>query len=141
MVQELKDTCWRCLQSELHSSTKVAQQEIVEQFIHILPPQGRAYIQPSDQPVSLKAAMGLMEDCLATEKPIAAGTATTVQMSSSVGGETLGPLATLVSTSSHNRLWRSGGDHTTPKPQGTQVNHDGWRKAIPSGDRKVQPWE
>lgn len=44
MEQKLKNTCWWWLWPKCHSVTDMAEQVIVEQFVHILLPQGRAWV-------------------------------------------------------------------------------------------------
>ncbi|EMP41985.1 hypothetical protein UY3_00757, partial [Chelonia mydas] len=69
VVQELKDTCWQWLQPERRSMNNVAEQLTLEQFVHIFPPCGGAWVF-RHWPTMLSAAATFIEDFLAEKAPI-----------------------------------------------------------------------
>lgn len=44
IAQEIKDLCWQWLHPEQWSAGEVAEQNTLEQFVHVLLPQGRAWV-------------------------------------------------------------------------------------------------
>uniref|UniRef100_A0A8C0GFA9 SCAN box domain-containing protein n=1 Tax=Chelonoidis abingdonii TaxID=106734 RepID=A0A8C0GFA9_CHEAB len=68
VAQSLKEACRRWLKSEARMAEEVTEQVVLEQFVQILPAQGRTWVL-CHRPVTLGTAVSLMEDFLAVEAP------------------------------------------------------------------------
>uniref|UniRef100_A0A8C8RZ56 SCAN box domain-containing protein n=1 Tax=Pelusios castaneus TaxID=367368 RepID=A0A8C8RZ56_9SAUR len=68
LAQELKEACRRRLQPEKHSKEDVLDTIVLEQFLHVLPGQGRWWVM-RHRPTTLNEAVSRIEDFLAAESP------------------------------------------------------------------------
>lgn len=66
VAQRLREAGWRWLEPEQRSGPQVAEQVVLEQFLHILPGEGQRWVK-RHHPTSLADAVTLMEDYMSAE--------------------------------------------------------------------------
>uniref|UniRef100_A0A8C8S565 SCAN box domain-containing protein n=1 Tax=Pelusios castaneus TaxID=367368 RepID=A0A8C8S565_9SAUR len=68
VAQRIKEDCWRWLEPDQKTGGQVAEEVALEQFIQVLPPGGKEWVQ-RHRPKTLAEAVTLTEDYMSAERP------------------------------------------------------------------------
>uniref|UniRef100_A0A8C8VH95 CCHC-type domain-containing protein n=1 Tax=Pelusios castaneus TaxID=367368 RepID=A0A8C8VH95_9SAUR len=68
VAQRIKEDCWRWLEPDQRTAGQVAEEVALEQFVQVLPPGGKEWVQ-RHRPKTLAEAVSLTEDYMAAERP------------------------------------------------------------------------
>uniref|UniRef100_A0A8C8SAX2 SCAN box domain-containing protein n=1 Tax=Pelusios castaneus TaxID=367368 RepID=A0A8C8SAX2_9SAUR len=68
VTQRIREDCWRWLEPDQKTGGQVAEEVALEQFIQVLPPGGKEWVQ-RHRPKTLAEAVTLTEDYMSAERP------------------------------------------------------------------------